>query len=149
MNFKSEDILDLNEDNIKALFAYCLATKDANPEKVLSTRFIEKNPAHDVPDMYFLTDRIREKSNTILYLLGQLKVIHDREVIMELSEGFFKYDGTTWTQNKMLLFALYYMGNATSCFPLFSDSSKGFIALLNNYPELKPTLSPNDPNYTK
>ena len=149
MNFKNEDILDLNEENIKALFAYCLATKDANPKNVLSTRFVEKSPAHDISDMYFLIDRIREKSNTILYLLGQLKVIHDRKAIMKLSEGFFKYDGTTWTQNKMLLFALYYLGNAASCFPLFYVGDDIIFGFLENYPELKPTLSPNDPNYTK
>lgn len=149
MNFRNEDILDLNEENIKKLFAYCLAAKDANPENVMPMIFIERGSAYNVPEIYFLTDRIKEKSNTILYLLGQLKVVHDKSLIMSLTDGFFKYDGTIWTQNKMLLFALYYMGNATRCFPLFHVNDDGVFALLADYPELEPTLSPDDSDHIK
>lgn len=149
MKFNDDDILDLNEESIKKLFAYCVATKDSNPEDIMSTRFIEKSSSYPIPDMYFLKDKIKEKSNSIRYLLGQLKTIHSHDLSMSLTDGFYKYDNSIWTQNKMFLFSLYYMGNAARIFPLFSDSSDGLIAILENYPELKPTLSPNDPNFKK
>lgn len=149
MKFDKDDILDLNEENIKNLFSYCVATKDSTPDNIMSTRFIDKTSGFEIPDMFFLTNRIKEKSNSIRYLIGQLKSIHSHDLSMSLSEGFYKYDNSIWTQNKMLLFSLYYMGNAASIFPLFSNSSDGLIAILKNYPELKPTLSPNDPNFRK
>ncbi len=149
MNFNKDDILDLNEESIKELFTYCVATKNSNPEDVISANFMEKASNTTVPDMYFLKDRIKEKSKSIMYILGQLKSVHSKEPIIFLNNGFYKYDNTTWTQNKMLLFSLYYMGNAINVFPHFSRSSNGFLGFLENYPELKPTLSPNDPNFRK
>ena len=149
MKFNNDDILDLNEESIKKLFTHCTATKDSNPENVISTNFVEKSSGYTIPDMYFLKDRIKNKSNTILYLLGQLKPVHSLSPIMSLSDGFYKYDNTIWTKNKMLLFSLYYMGSAADIFPQFGNSSKGLIALLADFPELKPTLSPNDPNFRK
>lgn len=151
MKYKREEMLDLNEENVKKLFTYCLATKQTPKSNIRIFGIFSDNCDVNVPKMPFNNDKLEEKRLVIRYLLGQFKSLHKKDNIMFLSDGFEKYDGTTWTNNKMALFSLYYLGCATQNFPAFwpSEIPNQFSTILKKVPTLQPTLSPNEPNFDK
>lgn len=151
MKYKREDMLDLNEENVKQLFKFCMATKETETSDILSCSFIENGTSLKIPDISFKRKSLITKAHSIIYMLGQLEKVHKRSIDMFLQDGFKKYDGTNWTSDKGLLFSLYYIGCAASVLPDFEQSivRKNIICPLLNMPNLKPTLSPNDPNFNK
>ncbi|MBQ8604093.1 MAG: hypothetical protein IJ410_04535 [Oscillospiraceae bacterium] len=151
MKYKREDMLDLNEVNVKNLFKYCLATEETPKNNFVVSSFFTDDCNVNIPKIPFCYDKLEEKQLAVRYLLGQLKKVHTNRNLMSLSDGFYKYDGTNWTSDKRALFSLYYLGCATLNFPQFSPSIKPnhFDAVLTEIPTLKPTMSPNDPNFEK
>ena len=152
MDFKKEDMIDLNEQNVQRLFAYCLANNTTPSENIIKRNFFDENEKVNIPDMTFDKAKTRQVAKSICYMLGQLYSVHDGTSHMLATDGFKKYDGTNWTQNKVTLFALYYLGDATETFPKFEYFTplKNYTSPLSNYRYfLKPTLSPNDPNFKK
>ena len=151
MKYKREDMLDLNEENVKKLFTYCLATKETPKSNLWVSSFFSDDCNVTVSKMPFDYNKLQEKNLAIRYLLGQFKNVHSNRNLMALSDGFQKYDGTSWTSNKMALFSLYYLGCATFNFPRFSPSIRPshFDTVLTEIPTLHPTLSPNDPYFEK
>ena len=150
MEFKKEDMIDLNEQNVQRLFAYCLADNATPSENIVKSNFFEDNSNVSIPVMNFDKAKVAQVTNKLLYLMGQLKAVHMRTATMIATDGLQKYDGTNWTQNKVTLFALYYLGDISSLLPKFT-----YYPHLNNFALplnlkshlLKPTLSPNDPNF--
>lgn len=65
-------------------------------------------------------DKLVEHRVGILYLLGQLQVVHTHEKFMRIEDGLMDYKGKIWTKNNMAVFALYYMGTAAGCIPGFA-----------------------------
>lgn len=151
MKYKREEMLDLNEDNVKKLFVYCSATKNTDRENLTTISFFSANCNVNVPKLHFNQSRLEEKRFVIRYLLGQLENLHNNKKLMFLSDGFKKYGGKPWTSNKMALFSLYYLGCASQNLPYFEMSKipNNFDTLLSSIPYLLPTLSPNDPNFEK
>lgn len=151
MKYDEKDMLDLNEKNVKGIFTYCLATKETPKSNIRVFTFFSDSCNVQVPKMPFDDDKLEEKRLAVRYLLGQLKSVHYNDDLMDLTDGFKKYDGTTWTTNKMALFSLYYLGCATQNFPDFrpSEIPNQFSTILKKVPTLQPTLSPNDPNFRK
>ena len=150
MEFRKEDMIDLNEQNVQKLFAYCLANDSTPLERIAFSCFIEENKSINVPVMKFDKAKVVQETNKLIYLFGQLRAIHIGTASMIATDGFLKYDGTTWTQNKVALFALFYLGEVSSLLYKFTyyPSSKNFATPLNLKAHLlKPTLSPNDPNF--
>ena len=96
--------------------------------------------------------RLQEMQGAISYMLGQLMSVHSKDILMTLNEGFRKYTDKNWTENRVALFSLYYLGVSADKLPEFKPSllDKGeFISSINRQASLKPTLSPNDPNFEK
>lgn len=152
MELKKEDMIDLNEQNVQQLFAYCLATSSTPSENIVKSNFFEDTSTINTPDMNFDKTKVSQITNKLIYMLGQLKAVHTRMASMLATDGFQKYDGTNWTQNKVALFALYYLGDVSSLLSKFTyyPSLKNFASPLNLKSHLvKPTLSPNDPNFKK
>lgn len=152
MEFKKEDMIDLNEQNVQKIFAYCLANQQTNPDNIVKANFFEKTENVNIPHMNFDKTRLFQFSNPISYLLGQLHSVHSGKSNMTATDGFKKYDGTNWTQNKVALFALYYLGTASASLPqfIYLDALKNYASPISDFKDiLKPTLSPNDPNFKK
>lgn len=149
MDFKNEDMLDLNEENVKQLFNFCIATEKTSKTDTTHCNFLENGIALNIPNIAFNIKHLRLKFPSIKYMICQLEKIHEHSGDMILTDGFKKYDGTNWTSNKGLLFSLYYLGCASAVLPFFkqSDIRKNIICPLYAKPSLKPTLSPNDPNF--
>ncbi len=152
MEFKKEDMIDLNEQNVQKLFAYCLANNSTPTENITKRNFFKENSQANIPDMAFDKTKISKILKTVCYLLGQLYPVHNGTANMLATDGFKKYDGTNWTQNRLALFALYYLGDATETLPKFEyfPPLKNYTSPIDKYAHiLKPTLSPNDPNFKK
>ena len=150
MEFRKEDMLDLNEQNVQRIFSDCLANDKTDPSNVLEKNFFGRYVPGNIPKMKFDKEKLHGYSKSIIYMICQLKSIHERKAELGLMDGFRKYDGTNWTQNKIALFALYYLATTTSFFPEFEylPISKEFSSCIANFQfYLKPTLSPNDPNF--
>ena len=102
--------------------------------------------------MHFNKTKLAEMRNAINYMLGQLQPVHNKAILMSLHEGFRKYTDKNWTVNRMALFSLYYLGVASDQLPEFRPSAisdKDFVSPINRQALLKPTLSPDDPNFRK
>ena len=150
MEFRKEDMIDLNEQNVQKLFAYCLANDQTDPQNIVKANFFEITENVNIPTMKFDKTKLLQISRKLSYMLGQLKAFHIGTASMIITDGFQKYDGTNWTQNKVALFALYYLGTITALLPQFTyySSLNNFASPLNlNANLVKPTLSPNDPNF--
>lgn len=78
--------------------------------------------------------------NEIAYLLGQLKIVHDKKKSFFLSDGFLNYHGQKWTSNNLTLYALYFMGIASTNMYLFKNINGKLVSEF--YVPLKPTFFP-------
>lgn len=149
MIFEKESILDLNEENVKKIFTYCLATPDTNPNDIIIGSFLGEgvNLSIPIPSINFSKTRIMETTRSIFYLLGQLECVHKNSPFAEISDGIKKYDGSNWTTENFAVFSLYYLGCTSVCFPKFKPhrGSNSISARLGEIPSLSPTVSPEDP----
>lgn len=152
MKYKREEMFDLNEENVKNIFKYCLASVQTPKELVGSYSFLAENCQTDIPKMHFNKTKLAEMRNAINYMLGQLQSIHNNELVMYFHEGFRKYTDENWTVNRMALFSLCYLGVATSQLPQFEPSSTkegAFESPIHTQTSLMPTVSPNDKKFEK
>ena len=149
MNYHRENMIDLNEENIRSIFSDCIATEQTPVEDIISTTFIESDIQTPIPSIQLSRSCLSENSLTIAYLTGQLENVHKGKLIFHINDGLKKYDGSYWTKDKMAVFSLYYLSTVTGVLPFFkpSPSLKTFVSDLNENPFLEPTLSPDDPNF--
>ena len=151
MKYKREEMFDLNEENVKNIFKYCMATTRTPKENIHSYTFFGEKCEVNIQKMPFDKVRLQEMKGAISYMLGQLLPVHSKDVVMYLHEGFRKYTDKNWTENRIALFSLYYLGVAAVELPEFKPSplnKEDFVSPINRS-FLKPTLSPNDPNFEK
>ena len=152
MRYNKNEMLDLNEENVKKMIGYCLATTQTPKDNIHTYTFFYDINNINVPKANFDRERLSEMKKAINFMLGQLKVVHSKKLVMTLQDGFKKYNDKNWTVNKIALFSLYYLGVSTDQLPSFEkapDSSPNFISPINRQSSLEPTLSPNDPEFEK
>ncbi len=120
-------VLDLNKGNVQKIFGDCgKSNEDGTTE--WNEEALKKNRAN------------------IRYLLGQLALVHEGTKEHELDSAFFKkYNEKSWTDNSSPLIRLLNMGVYSDFCSYFKKDDKRFIKLDTD--ELKPTLSPKDPEY--
>lgn len=149
MNYHRENMIDLNEENIRSIFSDCIATEQTPVEDIISTNFISSDIQTPIPSIQLSRSRLSENSLTMNYLTGQLDNVHSGKSTFHVNDGFKKYDGSYWTQDKMAVFSLYYLSCVTNVLPYFkaSPALKTFVSHLTENPFLQPTLSPNDSNF--
>lgn len=143
--------LDLNEENVQAIFNRCLAAEkvdagDSFPVRVLSEELTSK----ETPLVYLSDKNININEKNIKYLLGQINIFHKNyNNTLILQEGFKKYDGTFWTTEYDVLFQLYALALGSGYFRDFSELSKGTKkgSIVTMTATMTPTLSPKDPAF--
>ena len=152
MKYDEKDMLDLNEENVRKVFNYTLATSNTPKDIIGSYSFISTSCNINIPKMNFDKTKLKEMKASINYMLGQFKAVHSNSLSMGLQDGFQKYDGSTWTNNKFAVFSLYYLGVATTQLPRFEprpSNPNNLFSPIVNQSSLEPTLSPNDSNFRK
>lgn len=147
MKYERKDMLDLTEENVKKVFNYCLAAKETKDP--FKAEFLKETQNMKLPNIFMSKQKINEKVLTIRYLLCQLAAVHEDRSHVELLDGYRKYNGTNWTENKGTLFMLYYLATSTGALPLFTPyaPTKTYVSPIYGQLRLKPTLSPADPDF--
>ena len=147
MKFERKDMLDLNEENVKKVFNYCLANKETKDP--FKAEFLKETLNMKLPNIFFSRQKVTEKYQAIKYLIGQLLSVHKDDSHLSLMDGYKKYDSTNWTENKGSLFMLYYLGTSIAALPLFKPFhvEKTYMSSIHGQTLIKPTLSPVDPAF--
>mgnify|MGYP006864514348 CR=1 FL=1 len=142
--------LDLNEDNVQAIFNRCLYSTDSKERseaRLFYTRLgyseEEANP------IYFDKDILIENKPNIEYLYGQLDSVHTGKYKTESQtiKDFIKsYTQKNWSQNKGILLELLYLASNVEV-SILSPFNKADGDTTRIRPDIKETLSPKDPNF--
>ena len=149
MDYHRENMIDLNEENVRNIFYNCIATEQTPVEDIISTTFIESDIQTPIPSIQLSRITVNNNYLKLLYLVGQLENVHKVNFTFRINDGFKKYDGSYWTQDKMAVLSLYYLSCVTNVLPYFKPSPvlKTFVSDLSENVLLKPTLSPDDPYF--
>ena len=135
--------IDLNEDNVQAIFNRCLSN---GGEETTYAQVLQKALSGKESDLVkFSQAKITENSKNISYLLGQLKGVHKKERLMLLEYGIMNYNGKKWTTSPGILLKLYELGMVNYNLTPFSVQENK--SLLTDISSIKPTLSPKDPAF--
>lgn len=144
--------LELNEENVMRIYNDCVVTEADLPiedDDVLATKIFTKNSCgKDSPTIFFKKQKLEEYSDTVLYLYGQLSLVHLNIEKIKPELAVATYQAKLWTRDNNILMALFYLGVANDVIPVFRfDPTEGSLITYNFF--LKPTLSPDDPRYKK
>lgn len=90
--------IDLNEDNVQAIFNRCLATKDS-VDFIGATLFTKETGfSENSKQIVFDKKEIFKNKSTIAYLYGQLHDVSYSEIITP-SSAAINYDSNVWTKD--------------------------------------------------
>ena len=140
--------LELNKQNVMKVLFDCKATESS--KKTFDVSFYSNKSSRKAPKISFDEEKLINNIGIVQYLLGQLQGVHKRKDPLTPGEGIINYKGEKWTDDNRALFALYYLGCASSSFPRFidgknnaeTDNISAFYDVM-----LKPTFAPSDPNF--
>ena len=143
--------IELNERNVQVLYNKCIVTPDTPREERVGSVLFSRISGYSEEEediVFFSKDTILYYKRDIAYLLGQLKRAHapSSPSRLTIQDAFIDYTGKQWTHNNTILLVLLYLSAAEGIgyiSPFFK--SKGSAIFATNV--IKPTLSPNDPNY--
>lgn len=140
--------LELNEDNLRAIFERCLAKPDS--KKFSYATLFPTTHGYELgaeKQIQFDTVALVENMRSIEYLFGQIQEAHRTKRPNELTADDFNttYLGNHWTDDKGTLLKFLYLGVSpeTLCIsPFMKKTGTSVIA-----PAVRPTLSPKDPAF--
>lgn len=144
--------IDLNEEDVRVMFERCLLrdkskmTRDVVTEGILFPSILGYS-RDDLEFISFDKKTILDNKRNIEYLFGQLYATHNLDrTSLHLKDFSKKYSDEEWAADKVNVLRLLYMGCCpeTDCVSCFNHKKNDTAFLLD---DLKPTLSPNDPNF--
>jgi hypothetical protein len=152
-----EDVVDLNEENVRRFLKYCKARpEDPADDALLAFCYVDEDGKIEPKTRTNLSkSRYKEQENRILSMLGQLKQVHENNKyfspessIMDFIDFQTKYDGTRWTTNPNYTLYLFLLGNAGNYLYAFEKGKDGIYRtnLIEAAKVIEPMESPNDPN---
>ena len=105
--------IDLNEENVQAIFSRCLDTSENEKETSITTLFPpELGYEYDSALLIsFNNTEILKNKKNIEYLYGQLNEVHKKNSKgrVNISDYTFKYSGNHWTTDKGTILKLLYL----------------------------------------
>ena len=136
--------IDLNEDNVQAIFNRCLATGDTkNP--IAPILFALKNGySENSKAIVFDKDKISANGAAIEYLFAQLQDVHTSKGLIDPTSVTIRYDKSTWTGSKGIILEFLHLGYVAHLFNAFSKVEHDSRAVLL---PINPALSPKDPAF--
>ena len=151
---KKEEILktftpvELTESFVQSIFNRCLAKENTN-EVAFATLFPTALGYQSGSEKLIQFDKeiLLKNKATIEYLFGQLYRVHNPNGSFDMSIDDYNttYENKHWTSDKVTLLRLLYLGVSSKTHFITSfraETNKSTIS-----PEVKPTLSPKDPNF--
>lgn len=144
-------IRDLNENELKTLFATCLAnSKTKNQSRTILFSVAYGYKPEDEILIAFDKDTLEKNQKSIEYLYGQLKDVHNRNNVkstyaLSVEDFLTTYTENSWTHDKGVLLKFLYLGctEETLLITPFSKKLNGTVISST----IRPTLSPKDPDF--
>ena len=135
--------IDLNEDNVQAIFNRCIATKDSVDFIGVTLFTKETGFSENSKQIVFDRKEILKNKSAIAYLYGQLHDVSYSEIITP-SSAAINYDSNVWTKDIGVILNFLHLGYATKMFRPFIKTENFTCAVLL---PILPTLSPKDPAF--
>ena len=140
--------IDLNEDNVQAIFNRCIAKEETPEDQCFNSILFSRLRGYS-PDaeriVVFNREKVLANKKNIQYLYGQLKNVHAGNGTLQINEAFLTYSGTHWTTNKGVLLEFLYLGAINDGHSLLAAfDGKANNSTILNTDIIKPTLSPKD-----
>ncbi len=138
----------LNEKTVQVFFERCLVTENTAESDILPCYLFRKeNGFEENSDPVYLDKQaLRKMDKNIRYILGQTMAVHNGlSRIISIQELLIKYTGTPWTTNTGIFTELLILGYLNGCVNEIRKTDDSISTILG--PVLKPTLSPDDPNF--
>ena len=140
--------IDLNEGNVQAIFNRCLAkpdTKDFSYATLFPTTHGYK-PGDEIQIQFDSAELLKNKQS-IKFLFGQLQEVHASIKKQDISIDDYNttYNGKHWTSDKGTLLKFLYLGVSPETLFISPFNAKSNTSIMS--PQVKPTLSPKDPNF--
>ena len=139
----------LNEGNVQRLFNNCIA--NASTQEVVTSFLFPKAFGYDGSEkpIHFDKALLLKNKKSIEYLFGQLHRVHFPTGSYKMTADDFNttYQGIYWAGSTAALLKLLYLGATVEVLaisPFKADTSTSVLS-----PSIKPTLSPNDPNFSR
>lgn len=135
----------LEDGSVNDLFNMCLADEDTKESE--SVCLFNKFLGYSEYGQFILLDKdyLLDNKEDILFLFGQLKAAHgEKKDLNTIEDLVIDYTGKPWTTDKTVLMKLLYLGVSQyvrAISPFVAPDHK--VAFLN----IKPTFSPEDPDY--
>mgnify|MGYP001140853398 CR=1 FL=1 len=141
--------IDLNEDNVQAIFDRCLYTLESKNCAEARPFYQRLGYSEEEKAVYFDQDILLKNKKAILYLFGQVSAVHTGKAKNEaqtIADFMMAYPGNNWTNNRGRLLELLYLGSTieTAILGPF-NKERGDITRIS--PNVTPTLSPKDPAF--
>lgn len=136
--------IDLNEDNVQAIFNRCLVSSES--EQILRVTLFSAEYEFEKEDEFvvdFDPDAIKRNSAAIAYLYGQLHDVVYSEVI-DPSSAAINYESNVWTKDIRVILKFLALGQAAHMFRPFVKVEPFAAAVLL---PILPTYSPKDPYF--
>ena len=144
--FDESDLLELNEENVNAIFDDCLAQGEPLDE-TMNISFSRDKLVQQLP---FHIQRCSAHKEQLRFMLGQIHNFHKTAVKSKITPegGALRYTGEAWTQSSNILAALYYLAvQASLIYPFMQeDAAKQFTTIPLSH-AVVPTLSPADAGF--
>ncbi len=143
-------VSELNEGIVQEIFNRCLAnkhTKQIATSALFPTALGYKSSSEKL--IQFDKDLLIKNKKAIDFLFGQLHRVHNPNGSFKMSIDDFNttYQNTHWTSDKSALLKLLYLGVTPEVLAISPFSAATSLSVIT--PQVKPTLSPEDPNFTE
>lgn len=140
--------IELTDSTVQSLFYKCISTTNSTDVSVATlfpTTLGYKSGSEKL--IHFDTETLLKNKKNIEYLFGQLYRVHNPNETFNMSIDDYNttYQNTHWTSDKATLLKLLYLGVSSKTHFITSFNAKTSTSAIS--PQVKPTLSPKDPNF--
>lgn len=136
--------VELSERNVLSMFKECLDTS----KQPINCIDLFLPGAKQKPAVIYLEQRkIIPRYDEILYMLGQLQEVHQKNKFILFGKGTFNYKNDKWSNSNASLYALYYLGMAAHCMTGFNLRDGKISAKMLN--AVEPTFYPPEESEVK
>ena len=136
--------IDLTEENVQKLFKRCLATEQTTDVQGTILFSQKRGYKENSSLIAFDNKKLAENLNSIRFLLGQLKFVHEESSLLTTTNGIEKYDSSIWTKDPNILMQLLYLGQANGLYYPFQAATNCTQML-----GIIPSFSPKDPKFAE
>ena len=138
-----KNFLDLNAENVKKIYEDCQINENTQEYYEISLEQTDFGYSQNSKPLYFDANLLNSNIPNIYFLFGQLKSSHEPTYFLPIKDILKKYDGTSWSNQKVSPIYLLHLGIAAGAITPPNLKLKSCILA----EDLIPTFSPNDPQF--